>query len=215
MRKIFQEELKKLKSDVAGVGRLVEDAIGQAVASLVFGDIEAAAQVIAGDDEIDRRALDIEESGLSLVATQSPVARDLRLIFSIIFISTHLERMGDLAHNMAKISRRMSPEDKQPVLLDLISEMGRQTQGIVHAALQAFVDRDLELARALPHLDKPIDELFRRFFKELAKVSNAERYFEWASNMVLAGRYLERIADHSVDIGERVSYLVTGKMEEW
>lgn len=215
MRGIFHQELKKLKNDVLILSELVEQAIEQAVASLVDGDMALADRVIAGDDEIDRRALDIEENSLSLVATQGPVARDLRLIFSILFIATHLERMGDLAHNMAKISQRISSEERQQTLLDLLSEMGRQTQGIVHAAIKAFTERDLELARVLPQLDQPIDDLFRRFFKELAKVRDVERYFEQASNMVLASRYLERIADHAVDIGERVSYLVTGKMEEW
>lgn len=215
MRQIFHQELKKLKSEVVMIGTLTEKAIEGAVQSLVTGDTVVANAVINGDDEIDRRALFVEEQSLSLVATQNPVARDLRLIFSILFINTHLERMADLAHNMAQISKRMSSEDRQPTLLELISEMGRQTQGIVHASLKAFEDRDLELARALPQLDAPIDQLFRRFFKELARVSDAELYFEWASNMVLASRYLERVADHAVDIGERVSYLVTGKMEEW
>ncbi len=215
MRGIFHQELKKLKNDVLVAGELVEQAIDRAVAALVDGDVALANLVIAGDDEIDRRTLEIEENSLSLVATQGPVARDLRLIFSILFIATHLERMGDLAHNMAKISKRISSEERQQALLDLLSEMGRQTQGIVHAAVKAFSEKDLELARVLPQLDQPIDDLFRRFFKELAKVRDAERYFEQASNLVLASRYLERIADHAVDIGERVSYLVTGKMEEW
>lgn len=215
MRGIFHQELKKLKNDVLVAGELVEQAIDRAVTALVDGDVALANLVIAGDDEIDRRTLEIEENSLSLVATQGPVARDLRLIFSILFIATHLERMGDLAHNMAKISKRISSEERQQALLDLLSEMGRQTQGIVHAAVKAFSEKDLELARVLPQLDQPIDDLFRRFFKELAKVRDAERYFEQASNLVLASRYLERIADHAVDIGERVSYLVTGKMEEW
>ncbi|MDP1808352.1 MAG: phosphate signaling complex protein PhoU [Actinomycetota bacterium] len=215
MRRTFHEELKDLKDEVVVIGRLVETSIENAVNSLVTGDLGLAAEVIIGDDEIDRRALAAEEQCMSVVARQCPVARDLRLIFSILFISVHLERMGDLALNMAKTTKKTSTGESQPELLELISEMGRQTQGIVHASLKAFVDRDLELARALPQLDEPIDQLFKKFFKELAKVSDVENFFEWASNMVLASRFLERIADHAVDIGERVSYLVTGKMEEW
>lgn len=214
MRGIFHQELKKLKNEVILLGELVEQAIEQAVKSLIEGDVELAARVIAEDDEIDRRTLEIEENSLSLVATQGPVARDLRLIFSILFIDAHLERMGDLAHNVAKMATRMSGENGHPALLELISEMGRQTRGIVHAALRAFEDKDLELARALPQLDQPIDDLFKRFFKELAGISDADRHVEWSGNVVLAGRYLERIADHAVDIGERVGYLVTGKMED-
>ena len=215
MRRTFHEELKELKDEVVVVGQLVEASIENAVRSLVEGDLTLAAEVIAGDDEIDRRSLAAEEQCMSVVARQCPVARDLRLIFSILFISVHLERMGDLALNMAKTTKRTSAEESQPQLVELISEMGRQTQGIVQASLKAFADRDLELARALPLLDEPIDQLFKKFFKELAKASEVENFFEWASNMVLASRYLERIADHAVDIGERVSYLVTGKMEEW
>jgi phosphate transport system protein len=215
VRQTFHQELRALKKEVAVIGRLVENSIEQAVKSLVKGDVDLAARVIAGDDEIDSRALAAEERCMSIVATQSPVARDLRLIFSIMFITVHLERMGDLAHNMAQTTTRLSDEESQPELLALISEMGRQTQGIVHASLKAFADKDLELARALPKLDEPIDQLFKRFFKKLAQLSNAEGSFEAASNLVLTSRYLERIADHAVDIGERVSYLVTGKMEEW
>ncbi|MCK4268495.1 MAG: phosphate signaling complex protein PhoU [Actinomycetia bacterium] len=215
MRRTFHEELKELKDEVLGVGRLVETAIEKAVNALVANDLTLADEVLVGDDEIDKRAMMAEERCFSVVARQSPVARDLRLIFSLLFISVHLERMGDLAHNIAKMTKRTSKEDSQPELLDLITEMGRQTRGIVHTGLKAFAERDLELARALPQLDEPIDDLFKKFFKELAKVSDIEHFFEWASNMVLASRYLERIADHAVDIGERVSYLVTGKLEEF
>ncbi len=214
MRQTFHEELKDLKDEVLIVGHLVEQAIEHAVEALVTNDPALADEVIIGDNEIDRRALAMEEQCMSVVATQSPVARDLRLIFSFLFISIHLERMGDLSQNIAEMAKRLSKEDSQPELLALISEMGRQVRGIVHTGLKAFAEKDLELARVLPRIDEPIDALFKRFFKELAKVSDIEHYFEWASNMVLASRYLERIADHAVDIGERVSYLVTGKLEE-
>ena len=214
MRQIFHEELKDLKGEVLIIGHLVEQSIERAVEALVTNDLALADEVITGDDEIDKRALGAEEQCMSVVATQSPVARDLRLIFSLLFISIHLERMGDLAQNIAEMTKRLTKEDSQPELLALISEMGRQVQGIVHTGLKAFAEKDLELARVLPRLDEPIDALFKRFLKELAKVSDIEHYFEWASNMVLASRYLERIADHAVDIGERVSYLVTGRLEE-
>ncbi|HEB12855.1 MAG TPA: phosphate signaling complex protein PhoU [Actinobacteria bacterium] len=214
MRQIFHEELRDLKGEVLIIGHLVEQSIERAVEALVTNDLALADEVITGDDEIDKRALGAEEQCMSVVATQSPVARDLRLIFSLLFISIHLERMGDLAQNIAEMTKRLTKEDSQPELLALISEMGRQVQGIVHTGLKAFAEKDLELARVLPRLDEPIDALFKRFLKELAKVSDIEHYFEWASNMVLASRYLERIADHAVDIGERVSYLVTGRLEE-
>lgn len=213
MRGIFHQELKQLKTDVLSLGELVEKAIGDSVSSLVSGDRDLAAGVNAGDDQIDRLSVAVEEDSASIAATQNPVAKDLRLIFSILFINSHLERMGDLAQNIAKISMLTKKEDHPRQLLDLIFEMGRQTQGVVHAALKSFDEGDLDLARALPRLDQPIDDLFKGLFRELAKTLETDRYFEWASNILLAARYLERVADHAVDIGERVVYLKTGRLE--
>lgn len=214
MRKTFHEELKALRERILRMGELVEQAIDNAVKSLVSGDVALAAKVIAGDDEIDRINLGIEEQSMYIIARQCPVAGDLRLIHSIMFISVHLERMGDLALNMAKTTRRTQEEDSLPGLLSLISAMGEQTKKVVRTSLEAFNNNDVELARTLPELDDPIDNLFKQFFKELASAAAKKGAFEWASNMVLASRYLERIADHAVDIGERVTYLVTGEMVE-
>lgn len=197
------------------MGDLVDQAIDNAVNSLVNGDVDLAAKVIAGDDEIDRINLYIEEQSMYVIARQCPVAGDLRLIHSILFISVHLERMGDLALNMAKTTRRTQEEESLPGLLALISKMGEKTKQVVRTSLEAFDKNDVALARTLPEMDDPIDQLFKLFFKELAATAAREGAFEWASNMVLASRYLERIADHAVDIGERVTYLVTGVMEDW
>lgn len=216
MRKTFHEELKSLSSEIIQMGELVERAIDRAVKSLVKGDLDLAAEVIRGDDEIDHYKVDLEEQCTYIIARQCPVAKDLRLIHSILFISSHLERMGDLALNMAKTTKRTSEEESVPALLDLISEMGEQTKQVVRTSLEAFAKKDVALAKTLPKLDEPIDKLFKQFFKELAHTAvKRGPSLEWASNMVLASRYLERIADHSVDIGERVSYLVTGIFEEW
>ncbi|HEX21497.1 MAG TPA: phosphate signaling complex protein PhoU, partial [Actinobacteria bacterium] len=159
--------------------------------------------------------LEIEKESMYVIARQCPVAGDLRLVFSILFISIHLERMGDLSLNMAKIARRTNEEESLPRLLDLISKMGDQVRLVVKTSLEAFEKSDVELARTLPKLDDPIDDYFKTFFKELASVAAKKGTFEWASNMVLASRYLERIADHAVDIGELITYLVTGVKEEW
>ena len=214
MRKTFHEELRAQREEIRRMGELVELAIDNAVRSLVEGDVALAAQVIAGDDEIDRINLNIEEQSMYLIARQCPVAGDLRLIHSILFISIHLERMGDLALNMAKTTRRTQEDESLPGLLALISEMGELVKKVVQTSLEAFHNDDVELARTLPELDDPIDSLFKQFFKELASTASKKGAFEWASNMVLASRYLERIADHAVDIGERVTYMVTGVMEE-
>ncbi len=215
MRKTFHEELDGLRSEILRMGELVDEAISSSVRSLIDGDIDLASQVIKGDDAIDEINLAVEEQSMYIIARQCPVAGDLRLIHSILFISIHLERMGDLALNMAKTTRRAQGDESLPGLLTLLAEMGEKTKGVVRTSLKAFDENDVGLARTLPEMDDPIDQLFKEFFKELASTAAEKGTFEWASNMVLASRYLERIADHAVDIGERVTYLVTGVMEDW
>ena len=215
MRTSFHEELKNLRADVLTMGGLTEVAIRDSVVALVEGKVDLADAVIAGDDRIDTMNLAIEDGCLSVMATQCPVAGDLRLVHTLMFISSHLERMADLAVNIAKMAKRLPPEGAPSQLLGLISEMGDKTSLVVHDGIEVFKNKDLELARRLPELDEPIDRMFKVFFKELAKVVADEAAFEWAANIVLSSRYLERIADHAVDIGERVSYMVTGKPAEW
>jgi phosphate transport system protein len=124
----------------------------------------------------------------------------------------HLERMGDLALNIAKAARRTAGRRGPQTLYDLIQAQGNLVHRVLEATLEALANNDLELARKLPELDEPIDHLFKQFFRELARLQ-AEEDIEWASSMVLAARYLERIADNSVDIGERLQYLLTGTFE--
>lgn len=215
MRKTFHEELKSFRAKIFEMGRLVERAIDNSVRSLIANDEELAAAVIAGDDKIDDLNLEIEKESMYVIARQCPVAGDLRLVFSTLFISIHLERMGDLSLNMAKIARRTNEEESLPSLMELISKMGDQVRLVVRTSLEAFENNDVELAKTLPILDDPIDDYFKTFFKELVSTAAKKGAFEWAGNMVLASRYLERIADHAVDIGELITYLVTGVKEEW
>lgn len=215
MRTSFHEELKSLRGDVLTMGELTEDAIRGSVVALVEGKTDAAEAVIAGDDRIDAMNTAIEDGCLSVMATQCPVAGDLRLVHTLMFIASHLERMADLAVNIAKMAKRVPPEGAPGQLLELISEMGDKTSLVVHEGIEVFRNKDLELASRLPEMDEPIDLMFKVFFKELAKVVSDEAAFEWAANIVLSSRYLERIADHAVDIAERVSYMVTGKPADW
>lgn len=212
MRENFRQELKDLGTEVLSIGRLVVDQTSNAVKALIEGDLELAEQVIAADDEIDRRTLAVEEHSLEVIATQFPVARDLRLLHSLTYISMHLERMGDLALNTAKAARRTADRRGPQTLYDLIQAQGNLVHRVLEATLEALEKRDLELARKLPELDEPIDHLFKQFFRELARLQSEED-IEWASQMVLAARYLERIADNAVDIGERLQYLLTGTFE--
>jgi phosphate transport system protein len=183
-----------------------------AVTSLVEGDVDLAESVIASDAAIDARCLALEERALEIIATQFPVARDLRLLYSLAHISMHMERMGDLGVNIAKAARRTAPRRGPRTLYDLIRAQGNLVHRVLEAMLDAFETNDLELAYKLKEMDEPIDHLFKQFFRELSRLQD-EDDIEWASQMVLASRYLERIADHAVDIGERLVYMVTGAFE--
>jgi len=213
MREGFRKELKDLKNEVVGIGRSIIETTNESVRALVDGDVDLAEKVIAADPEIDARCLAIEEHSLEIIATQFPVARDLRLLHSLGYMSMHLERMGDLAVNIAKAARRTAERVGPQTLYDLIQAQGNLVHRVLEAMLEALDNVDLDLARKLPELDEPIDHLFKQFFRELARLQDEED-IEWASQMVLASRYLERIADHAVDVGERITYMVTGEFEQ-
>ena len=212
MREIYRRELKNLKAEVLSISRMVTDMTRESVASLVEGDVSRADKVIGGDDEIDRRCLAVEEHSLEVIATQGPVARDLRLIYSMTYMALHLERMADLSVNIAKAAKRTADRKGPQTLYDLIQAQGNLVYRVLEAMSEAFEKNDLELALKLGELDEPIDHLYKQFFRELARLQDEED-IEWASSMVLASRYLERIADNAVDIGERIAYLVTGDFE--
>mgnify|MGYP001063683513 CR=1 FL=1 len=212
MRESYRKELKDTKAEVVDIGRLIIAVSRDAAVSLVEGDVELAEKVIARDDEIDSRCLALEERTLETIATQFPVARDLRLLHSLAHVSMHMERMGDLAVNIAKATRRTAQRRGPQTLYDLIKAQGNLVHRVLEAMLEAFEKSDLELAYKLKEMDEPIDHLFKQFFRELARLQEEED-IEWASQMVLASRYLERIADHAVDIGERLVYMVTGEFE--
>jgi phosphate transport system protein len=134
------------------------------------------------------------------------------LLHSLGYIAMHFERMGDLGVNISKAARRTASRRGPQTLYDLIQAQGNLVHRVLEAMLEALEKNDLELARKLQDLDEPIDHLFKQFFRELARLQDEED-IEWASSMVLASRYLERIADHAVDIGDRITYMVTGQFE--
>jgi len=209
MREQFRQEMKAVHGEVVDILRVITDQTRTAVHSLVTGDIEEAEAVIALDQELDARCVGVEERVLETIATQFPVARDLRLLQSLAYMAIHLERMADLAVNIAKATKRTAGRRGPQTLFDLIQAQGNLVYRVLDATREALANRDLELALKLPELDEPIDHLYKQFFRELARLHDEEE-IEWASSMVLASRYLERIADNAVDIGERVAYLITG-----
>lgn len=216
MRKSFHEELDELQDEILVMGNLVVDNVTHAVKSLVEGDLETAESVIERDDQVDSMNISVEEKGMSMLARQQPVAKDLRLIYAILIVTVYLERIGDLALNIATIAKRTKglTEEEKP-LAGLFSKMGDLSCQLVKKSLEAFKKRDIVIAEELSTLDEPIDELYKQFLKELRKAREDEDYIERFTQLILASRFLERVADNAVNIGERVIYIVTGEFKDY
>lgn len=213
-RRSFTNALKELQTDILCMGGLVEEAIANAVRSLAHRDIELANKVIQGDDRIDRLELDIENRCMLLIATQQPAASDLRRIGAGFKIITDLERMADYAEDIAEITTRIVHEPLIKPLID-IPKMAEITQGMVKDTLDAYVKEDIELAAEAAKRDDLVDQLHRQVFEELQTFMRKDpsTIFQ-ATYLLFISRYLERIADHATNIGERVIYLVTGERKD-
>jgi phosphate transport system protein len=214
-RRHFHEELEAIELDVLALGEMAERALGQAVDILGSRDQGAAERVIAGDDPIDDRYLDIERRWLELLALQTPVAGDLRLISAIMHINLHLERIGDMAVNIAKIAMATQELPANQTILSHLREMADVVRPMIRTALDAFVRRDLGRAQALPDMDDPVDRLNRNMYREVAACAGNPDMLEWAIRMMVVSRQLERAGDHAVDIAEQVAFLLTGEFQEF
>jgi phosphate transport system protein len=214
-RRHFHEELEAIELDVLGLGELAEKALGDSVELLASRDQAAADRVIAGDDEIDERYLDIERRWLELLALQTPVAGDLRLISAIMHVNLHLERIGDMAVNIAKIAMLTRELPGNQTILTHLREMADVVRPMIRTSLDAFVRRDLALAQSLPDMDDPVDRLNRNMYREVASCAGDPDMLEWAIRMMVVSRQLERAGDHAVDIAEQVAFLLTGEFQEF
>ncbi len=212
MRETFHRELERLDQDVVRMGALVEAAIENATLALAENDLELARKVMDGDDAIDDLFLDIEKRALAMLAQQQPVAGDLRLIVAILRCVNDLERSGDLAFNIASVVRKDLEIITLKPVSALVYELGHASRRLLSKSLDAWADKDMALAEEMDQLDDEIDDLYARLFKELFVLSR-ETTFEVAMNLVLVGRYFERIADHAVNMAERIRYFVTGNEE--
>ena len=215
MTQRLHEELELLELEVLAMGELAERAVDLAVDALVRRDEDLARQVIEGDDAIDDRYLDVEHRTIQLLALQTPVATDLRLLSAMLHIDLHLERIGDQAVNIAKtfLSVRHLPGSEQ--VSAHIREMGDIVRPMIRTAMEAFRTRDLELCLRLPEMDDPVDRLNLGMYREVAALAEDPAQLEWGLRMLVLARNLERVGDNAVDVAEQVGFLLTGEFREF
>jgi len=215
LRITFQEELEQLSTGLQTEGELVLRSLRAAVEAACAQDGELADEVIAFDDDIDDIYIGIYQGVEQLLARQTPVASDLRLVLALLHDNLHLERMGDLCVTIAKLTKLTSglPPDQQ--LLEGFREMGERAEQMIRVALDSLRDRDQARAESLIDLDELIDRANRRVVKHLLESGETEEEREWGLRMLLVSRCLERIGDHAVDIGEQTAFLVTGEFREF
>lgn len=214
-RESFHEALERIELDLLTQGELAATSVQRAVAALVSGSEQQALEVIEADDQIDELYLRIDHEVLGLLALQSPVAADLRLVSAILHSCLHLERIGDQAVNVAKMFLATKDLPGSPVMRQQLDEMGTLVVGMIRTALEAFAKRDLELCLRLPGLDDPVDRLNRATHLEALKLADDPGALDWGMHMNMAARALERVGDNAVDIAEQVSFLLTGEFHEF
>jgi phosphate transport system protein len=215
VRITFQEELEQVEAALQEEGDYVLRALRAAVNAVEQADAELADDVIAFDDEVDNRYLAIQEGIQSLLARQTPVAVDLRLVLAMLHANLHLERLGDYCVTMAKLTKLVSDIEPDEALVQAFEEMGQRAEEMLRIALDSFQQRDLEAASSLVDLDELIDRANRRAVERVFDLSGDLSKREWGLRMVIVSRCLERIGDHAVDIGEQTAYLVTGEFREF
>src|SRR5213594_1662095 len=214
-RESFHEALQRIESELLELGELAGTAVQRSVEAVSERVDDQAMKVIADDDAIDDLYLGIDHGALSLLALQSPVAADLRLISAILHSCLHLERVGDQAVNVAKLYLATRDAAGSDAMRGQIREMGELVVQMLRTAMEAFARRDLELCETLPRMDDPVDRLNRKTHLEALKLADDPGALDWGLHMNLAARALERVGDNAVDIAEQVSFLVTGEFHEF
>ena len=215
MRITFQEELDQLEASLHEEATLVLRALRGAVNALVRQDSELANEVIAFDDQVDEKYFAIEEGIQNLLARQTPVASDLRLVLAMLHVNLHLERMADYCVTIAKLVKLAPAVAPERLVVDAFEEVGSRAEEMIKVALDSFSTRNLEQAETLVDLDELIDRSNRRFVQDVLSFGRDPKLHEWGLRMIVVSRCFERIGDHAVDIGERTAYLATGEFREF
>ena len=214
-RNAFDRELQDLEKRLQELGRMVEEALVEAVDALKRRDLEKAEKIIDADRSVNERRYAIEQETFVVIATQQPMAVDLRTLAAVLEIATELERIGDYAKGIARITIKMGTEPFVKPLID-IPRMAEKARNMLHRGLQAFFRRDIELARAIPMEDDEMDALYDQIFRELTTYIIADpKLVDRASYLIWVAHNLERAADRVVNICERVIFMVTGELVEF
>jgi phosphate transport system protein len=212
----YQQELKDLENSVLGGIDLVVEQVDRVTEALEHQDVELAGIVIADDDRIDGRYLEVHQGILSLLARQSPVAEDLRLVAALLHVIKHVERMGDQCVNIAKLIPLSGHEPvRRDEILERLIQMGRFARAEVVQCRRALQERDAELAESLVSQDRDINRLNREIFQLAVDAGDEYDVREWSMHMTLVARAYERIGDNAVDVGEQVAFIVTGLFREF
>jgi phosphate transport system protein len=215
LRITFQEELDQLQASLDHEGELVRRALRGCVDALRRRDSVLADEVIAFDDEVDAQYNAIEHGIESLLARQTPVAGDLRLVLAMLHINLHLERAADYCVTIAKLTKLTEGVHGDDRLVDGLLEMGERAEEMIAVALESFDARDVARAEQLVELDELIDRANRRAVEQVVDLGGEQQLREWGLRMLMVSRCFERIGDHAVDIGEQTAYLVTGEFREF
>lgn len=210
MRETFNRQLTEMRQEVVSIYANIDLTLHDAVTALCEADKPKAKRVRATTREIDERCSRLETKAFGLIVTQQPVASDLRLIQFVIYANFNLARMSNHVRNIAKTAKRCAGRDVPGQLLDLLASEGHLVYRVLSSCLTAIVEEDLRLAASLPTLDAPVDDLYKQFFRTLAMLGPDDDT-DAASRVIMASRMLERISDNSVEVGERLVVLLTGK----
>jgi phosphate transport system protein len=215
MRLSFQEELDQLEAQLQEESDFVLRSLRGALNALERRDLELADEVIAFDNEVDAAYTAVEDGIQSLLARQTPVASDLRLVLAMLHTNLHLERMADYCVTIAKLIKLTEGLEGEHTLIEGLEEMGQRAEEMIRVAMDAFAARDLERSEQLVELDELIDRANRRTAERVLAMASDPESREWGLRMLIVSRCLERIGDHAVDIGEQTAFLVTGEFREF
>jgi phosphate transport system protein len=213
-RVVFEKHLRELQDDMLLLGSMVEKAISRSIEALKNRDLELAKQIIADDMKINMKRFEIEEKGIDLIATQQPMAGDLRTIIAVMSIVTDLERMGDHAEGVARIALMLGDEPPLKPLID-IPRMAEKASSMLRRSMTAFVERDIEAAQKIGPEDTEVDSLYDQVYRELLFFMLQDpKTITRATHLLWVAHNLERIADRVTNVCERVVFMVTGKFQE-